>query len=762
MNLSPPILSGICLLFWCALPGVTAQHVPDSRQTDPLYIQSASNLSPLFNALFDQSCGEIDNVQPIGNPLGRGLFQSDAFPFGNGAGLVFSSGEVEMIDDSIAGNIPISGYLNSPGDPDLAALTGYDVVDASGVEFDFTSYSDTIRLVYQFASEEYPDYNCTPWVDVIGIFLSGPGIQGTYSNNAVNLATQQVNGTDIPVGINSINDGNLGILFNADSLHCQIPKGSLELSDRYVANPDETDHAMNGLTLKLEALHAVVPGETYHLKIVVADGVDDVFDSALFFHSESLCGQIKLAPIARAEVTRVTSDTAFFRNDSQYGQTYTWDFGDGTISTDKEPKMHVYPGAGVYQGFLAVANHCCTDTAFFTVPILQPPFLDSFTVRPYTCETPGKIDLHVLSSSEYFCIWSNGTFTYDPYLDGLAPGSYTVEVTNNLGQTTLMGPFTIDSLADAFMGTIDTILYPTCSDPATGIIILVPPAPQDQYTYQWAHDPNLHTWAAEDLSAGTYPVTVTDADGCRRALEITLNDTGPVIDQLLTTPPICAGGKSGTLTLDVLGPTPPFTIDVLNQTTAKLKFPPYKLDAGQYRVFVQDAKGCKTTSDFLISDPPAMKIDFLIGLDLDGQPTILSPKISQGQPPYSFLWSDGSTAPTRSDLGPGIYQVTVTDGLACTRAEEFKYGIPGGGVIGNGGLQIEPMPGGVIARFDAGINPVIHRYQVVDLLGRTIVDHSGQIHPSVPFFIPLPCSGIYVLKAVDQPGTEWTRLFSFP
>lgn len=119
-------------------------------------------------------------------------------------------------------------------------------------------------------------------------------------------------------------------------------------------------------------------------------------------------------------------------------------------------------------------------------------------------------------------------------------------------------------------------------------------------------------------------------------------------------------------------------------------------------------------------------------------------------------------APSRFDLAPGIYELTVTDGLGCTRSEEFKYGIPGGGVIGNGGLQIEPVPGGVIARFDAGMNPVIHRYQVVDLLGRTIVDHSGHVHPSVPFFIPLPCSGIYVLKAVDQPGTEWTRLFRFP
>jgi len=182
-----------------------------------------------------------------------------------------------------------------------------------------------------------------------------------------------------------------------------------------------------------------------------------------------------------------------------------------------------------------------------------------------------------------------------------------------------------------------------------------------------------------------------------------------------------------------------------------------------YSVTVTDGI-CEAVDSLLITVVPhsPLLIDFLIGLDLDGQPTILSPKISQGQPPYSFLWSDGSMAPTRSDLSPGIYQLTVTDGLGCSRAEEFKYGIPGGGVIGNGGLQIEPVPGGVIARFDAGINPMIHRYQVVDLLGRTIVDHSGQIHPSVPFFIPLPCSGIYVLKAVDRPGTEWTRLFSFP
>ncbi|MCF8237144.1 MAG: PKD domain-containing protein [Saprospiraceae bacterium] len=758
MNPFRLLLSGVCLTFLAALPHASAQLAPVSRQTAPLYIQSAADLSPLFTSLFTKACGEIENIQPIGNASGRGLFQSDLFPFGNAAGLVFSSGEVEMIDDSIIGQIPISGHLKSPGDIDLTTLTGYDVVDASGVQFDFTTFSDTIRLVYQFASEEYPEYNCTPWVDVIGIFLSGPGIQGPFSNNAINLATQRVNGTSIPVGINSINDGNLGILFNADSLHCQLPAGSLELSDLYVANPDETDLAMNGLTKKLEAVYAVTPGETYHLKIVVADGVDDVFDSALFLHAESLCGNTKLNPIAAAEVIRVSLDSAFFRNTSQFGQEYTWDFGDGTTSTLAEPKMHIYPGQGLYQGFLAVTNHCCTDTSFFTVPIFQPPYLNGASTRPYTCETPGKIELDVLSSYPFFCVWSNGAFTYDPSTQGLPPGEYSVEVTNNKGQTTVMGPFTVDTLADAFVGVIDTVLYPTCTDPATGVIVLVPPGPEEQYTYTWEHDPDLHIWVAEELAAGAYHVTVKDADGCRREMDILLEDTGPVIDQIVTMPPLCAGGKSGTLSLQVVGPTPPFVIDVLNQSTAKLKFPPYQLNAGQYRVFVKDAKGCKTTHDFVLVDPPAMQIDLLIGLDADGQPTILIPKVSQGKPPYSFLWSDGSTSASRSDLSPGIYQVTVTDGKGCTQLKEIKYGIPGGGVIGNGGLQIDPIPGGVMLRFEGYDSSVSARtVSLVDILGRKVSLDPGLLS-SGPVFIPIHQAGIYTIEVMDNTGKRFSRM----
>lgn len=735
---------------------IQAQHDPASRTTSPLYIQSVDNLDPVIQSLFPSSCGEISNVKPIGNPLGRGFFQSDLLPFGNSAGLVFSSGQVEAIDDSILGQIPITGYLNSPGDEDLAILTNYDVVDASGFEFDFIVFSDTIEMVYQFASEEYPEYNCTPWVDVLGIFLSGPGIDGPFSDQAVNMATLDIGGVDIPVGINSINDGHLGVIFNADSSHCQSPFGALDLSGLYVANPDETEHAMNGLTKPLVARYPVTAGQTYHIKVVIADGVDDVFDSAVFLHASSLCGNPTLHPVAEAQITRINLDSVYFKNQSKFEQSYTWDFGDGTITHEKDPQVHVYPGEGIYAGFLAVENTCCVDTFFFTVPIFQAPALQSASVRPFTCQTPGMIHLDILSSTSYFCIWSHGEFTYDPFVQGLSPGQYSVEITNTMGQKSTFGPFVIDSIANGFQGVLDTVLYPTCSDPATGIIVIVPPGEEADYTYQWSHNPALDIWVADELAAGLYHVTVSDLDGCRQSLSILLEDTGPIIDPLITTPPLCAGGKTGSVEFEVTGQTPPFTTDVLNQTTAKLKFPPYKLDAGQYRVFVQDGKGCKTTRSFIIVDPQAMQIEFLIGLDGDGQPTVLIPKVSQGKPPYTFLWSDGNTDPTRTDLSPGTYQVTVTDDKGCTQIREFKFGIPGGGVIGNNGLQIDPVPGGVILRTDRIQNMTIRQVRLIDLLGRDLSSHS--LHPeSGPVFIELPIPGAYFMEFVNEQGDVWTQ-----
>ena len=60
--------------------------------------------------------------------------------------------------------------------------------DASILEFDFITFSDTILFSYVFASEEYKEFVNANFNDAFGFFISGPGISGPFSNNSMNIA----------------------------------------------------------------------------------------------------------------------------------------------------------------------------------------------------------------------------------------------------------------------------------------------------------------------------------------------------------------------------------------------------------------------------------------------------------------------------------------------------------------------------------------------------------------------------------------------
>ena len=449
------------LLSMSLILGIHVLHA----QTDSVTTTSVATLESLFTDLFPDHCSTITNLQAIGDAAGRGWFQTNTEPFGKAVGIVFSSGNVEDLDEPVLGQIPISGYLESPGDPDLALLTDHAVMDVSGMRFDLTPDTDSLIIRYQFASEEYPAYNCTPWVDVFGIFLSGPGIDGPFSGGAINLATLAVNGDTVPVGINSINTGILGTQPNANLIYCQPPVGSIDLSDLYVANPDETQHPLNGLTKILTTRASVIPGETYHLKIVIGDAVDDVYDSALFLHGINVCDTPRLAPQARFAITQVKEDTVFFRNESLYGVDFHWDFGDGTTAHQQDPGFHIYPGPGNYPVSLVVSNHCCSDTLQLNAPVFQAPVLQNTFLRPVICESLGSITLDVLCSTPVQYSWSTGDTTSTPNLANLAEGTYTVIATNTAGEFSTFGPFQVTQVNDSQYDPVDTIVVPSCIDP---------------------------------------------------------------------------------------------------------------------------------------------------------------------------------------------------------------------------------------------------------------------------------------------------------
>lgn len=164
---------------------------------------------------------------------------------------------------------------NNPGDATLQTISGVNTYDASVLEFDFVPQNDTVEFRYVFASEEYPEFVCSSYNDIFGFFISGPGITSTQ-----NIAI--IPGTNIPVAINAVNSGNPGANANPNS-PC-----NLSYPNYYVDNSNGIDLQYDGFTTLLTAMAVVIPCQTYHLKIVIADAGDSDYDSGVFLEAGSL------------------------------------------------------------------------------------------------------------------------------------------------------------------------------------------------------------------------------------------------------------------------------------------------------------------------------------------------------------------------------------------------------------------------------------------------------------------------------------------
>jgi len=149
---------------------------------------------------------QYKNISFTGDPGAVGYFNGGyIFGFYRPQGIVMSSGFVEDLDGGNNCDSYANGNTSGGSDSDLAAASGESIQDACIIEFDFMPTGDTARFNYIFGSEEYHEWVNTQWNDVFGFFLSGPGINGTYSNGSINIAV--VPGTTLPVSISNVNCG---------------------------------------------------------------------------------------------------------------------------------------------------------------------------------------------------------------------------------------------------------------------------------------------------------------------------------------------------------------------------------------------------------------------------------------------------------------------------------------------------------------------------------------------------------------------------
>ncbi len=230
------------------------------------------------DVLVNSSCAETSNyTSSTGTAFGVngiGYFNSNGGRFGYREGIVISSGNAKDAEGPNI-NIKTSGTLEWPGDPDLSTITSTsNLYNASYISFDFIPQTNRISFNFLFASEEYTDAFQCVYSDVFAFILTDS------SGNSTNLAL--VPDSEDRVSATTIRPG--------------VPDECGARNNNFFGgiNGSNSGISMTGQTKSLVAESEVNPGETYTIKLVIADNLDAELDSAVFLEAGSFSIDVSL------------------------------------------------------------------------------------------------------------------------------------------------------------------------------------------------------------------------------------------------------------------------------------------------------------------------------------------------------------------------------------------------------------------------------------------------------------------------------------
>jgi PKD repeat protein len=446
-----------------------------------LFVDTAYTADQMIHAFFDSSGVSVSNVTYTGTPASIGFFEGSQSNIGLNAGLLITTGKAvnavgpnDTESKGTAMNIPGSAWLDALLPPGTFAFT----FDASVIEMDVVPTTDTLCFQYVFASEEYQEYVNSQFNDVFAFLVEGPGlplgdsiwvapdtsyvtddsncwtcvdtliiqvdticwpIPGTildtcvvftdtltewctydttcvpgidtviypgyyyFSPGGVNIA--EIPGTNLPVSINSLNQ--------------------FVNTQYFIPNDGGLTVQYDAFTTPLWAKLPVQSGQTYHVRIAIADVGDGVFDSGVFLGIQSLGGDSLLPAVPQFQGLAAPGSTEVqFQNASLWATQYAWDFGDGNTSTAKNP-VHEYAQPGAYTVSLTAQNWCSSETFTQEVTVglvsAQEPASVIFQVWPNPTSGVVTLDLKQATEAEVRLTTFDGRLVYSGFLtDGAA------------------------------------------------------------------------------------------------------------------------------------------------------------------------------------------------------------------------------------------------------------------------------------------------------------------------------------------------------
>jgi large repetitive protein len=309
------------------------------------------------------------------------------------------------------------------------------------------------------------------------------------------------------------------------------------------------------------------------------------------------------------------------------------------------------------------ANGCiATASATITQPV--SPILISAIVTNTTCgNANGSIDLTISGGTPpYIITWSNGATTED--LISLAAGNYTVTITDANGCTA-----TTSAIVNIIAGPEIAITASTnvlCFGQSTGSINITVTGGTAPLSYQWSN--SAITEDISGLAAGTYTLTVTDANECTVSASVTITQPVSVLSASSSAPPITTTGGSTTVTVTATGGTAPYTGTGTFVRTA-----------GAYTFTVTDANGCSATTTIILTEPSCsitISSTVMSVSCFGGNNGAIDLTVNGASGAVTYSWSNGATTQDLNGLPAGTYTVTVTDKANCTATATITIAQP--------------------------------------------------------------------------------------
>lgn len=218
------------------------------------------------------------NITYTGDANAIGKFNSGLTgltPLGIDSGVVMTTGTVLNNGSGPQGPNTSTGAgidNSQPGDAYLDGVAGANTFNAAVLEFDFIPMADSVKFRYVFGTDEYMEYVSGGFADVFAFVLSGVTVPLSPTNIAL------IPNTSTPVTALNVN-ANVNPQYWVDN-----------------ENPPGTCVQYDGFTTVLTAQYPVQCGETYHIKLAVADALDGIVDAGVFLEAGSFTtGQVNIA-----------------------------------------------------------------------------------------------------------------------------------------------------------------------------------------------------------------------------------------------------------------------------------------------------------------------------------------------------------------------------------------------------------------------------------------------------------------------------------